>query len=86
MKETYTCSHKLTVPGIYVNEGTIEGNEGTGSKTSNKVEVAVNEPKFTIEKEQKLEGEAGLHEVETEGDVGETVDYKIIVKNTGNAA
>ena len=40
-EETYTCSHKLTSTGAYSNEATIEGSEGTGAKTSNKVEVEV---------------------------------------------
>ena len=36
-EQAYTCSHKLTSTGVYSNEATIEGNEGTGPETSNKV-------------------------------------------------
>ena len=44
--ETFTCEHLLTTVGRYTNTGTIEGNEGTGSKTSNEVVVNVpEEPK-----------------------------------------
>ncbi len=44
-EQTYTCSHKLTGTGTYSNEATIEGNEATGSETSNKVEVkAIEKP------------------------------------------
>ena len=58
-EESFTCSHMLTTVGTYTNEASIEGNEGTGTKTSNKVTAKVNaEPTFTIEKEQKIEGEA----------------------------
>ena len=59
-----------------------------GTKTSNKVEVEVPaKPSFTIEKLQKARRRSELHEVEADrGEVGETVDYEIIVKNTGNVA
>jgi uncharacterized repeat protein (TIGR01451 family) len=40
-EETYTCGHTLTAVGVYANEASIEGNEGTGTKTSNKVEAEV---------------------------------------------
>ena len=47
--------------GNYSNEASIEGNEGTGTKTSNKVTASVPaEPSFTIEKLQRLAGEALL--------------------------
>jgi hypothetical protein len=40
-EETFTCTHKLTSFVKYRNEASIEGNEGTGSKTSNSVTVAL---------------------------------------------
>ena len=56
-EESFTCSHKLAV-GTYTNEASIEGNEGSGKKTSNKVTAKVPaEPNFTIEKLQRIEGE-----------------------------
>ena len=87
-EETYTCHHELTAVGVYSNEATIEGNEGTGSETSNKVEVDVPaEPSFTIEKLQEIEGSnAGFTKSKLTGAIGQTVDYEIIVKNTGNVA
>ena len=85
-EETYTCSHELTATGVYTNSASIEGNEGTGNKTSNTVEAEVaSAPSFTIEKEQKLEGEAAYTKSKLSGaEVGATVDYRIVVKNTGN--
>ncbi len=86
-EQTYTCSHKLTATGVYVNEASIEGNEGTGSKTSNKVEVEVSaKPSFSIEKLQKIEGEASFTKSKLTGEIGQTVDYEIVVKNTGNTS
>jgi hypothetical protein len=38
-EESFACTHTLSAVGAYTNEATIEGNEGTGSKTSNKVTV-----------------------------------------------
>ena len=85
-EETYTCHHGLTAVGNYSNEATIEGNEGTGSETSNKVEVEVPaEPSFTIKKLQEIEGsKVGFTKSKLTGTIGETVDYEIVVKNTGN--
>ena len=37
----FTCTHKLTAPGNWINAATIEGNEGTGKKESNEVMVKV---------------------------------------------
>jgi uncharacterized repeat protein (TIGR01451 family) len=86
-EQVYTCSHVLDKVGKYTNEASITGNEGTGTKTSNKVTVNVpSEPSFTIEKQQRLKGEAGYTTSELTGEVGETVEYKIIVQNTGNTS
>ena len=71
--------------GTYTNEASIEGNEGTGTKTSNKVTTKVPaEPSFTIEKQQKIAGEGTFATSEVSGKLGQTVEYKVIVKNTGN--
>ncbi|MFZ1925148.1 MAG: choice-of-anchor Q domain-containing protein [Solirubrobacteraceae bacterium] len=40
-EETFTCTHKLTAFVKYSNEASIEGNEGTGTRTSNNVTVAL---------------------------------------------
>ena len=83
-EESFTCTHKLAV-GTYTNEASIEGNEGTGTKTSNKVTTTVaSEPTFSIEKQQRLKGEANYGTGELTGKLGQTVEYKIVVKNTGN--
>ncbi len=88
-EQVYTCSHKLVGVGVYSNEASIEGSEGTGTKTSNKVEVEVPaKPSFTIETLQELEGsKAGFTAAKLSGAlIGQTVDYKVVVKNTGNVA
>ena len=86
-EELFTCSHVLGAVGPYTNEASIEGNEGTGTKTSNKVTATVNaEPSFTINKEQKIAGEASYTAGEVTGKLNQTVEYKITVKNTGNVA
>ena len=86
-EELFTCTHTLSAVGSYVNEASIEGNEGTGTKTSNKATTKVPaEPSFTIAKEQKIEGEANYASAEKTGKSGQKVEYKVVVKNTGNVA
>ena len=43
-------------------------------------------PEFTIEKLQRLEGEATFTKSELIGSIGQTVEYEIVVRNTGNTA
>ena len=84
-EESFTCSHTLTSAGTYTNEASIEGNEGTGTKTSNKVTVKIPaKPAYTIEKLQRLAGESAYNKNELSGKFGQKVEYKIVVKNTGN--
>ena len=45
---------------------------------------APEEPSFTIEKQQRVKGEAAYTTAELPGKIGQVVEYKIIVKNTGN--
>ena len=83
-EESFTCTHVLAV-GTANNEATIEGNEGTGTKTSNKVTVKVPaNPAYTIEKQQRIAGEPFFTVSELTAELGETVEYQIIVNNTGN--
>jgi hypothetical protein len=85
---TYTCSHLLTTPGSLINEASVEGRPEAGrpiEKTSNPVEVVTlkGHGYYTIEKLQRLsEGEAFTTAPLT-GSMGETVQYEIIVTNTG---
>ena len=84
-EESFTCTHKLAAVGSYSNEASIEGNEGTGKQTSDKVTTkALAEPSYTIEKLQKISGESSYATAEKTGKLGQTVEYKIVVKNTGN--
>jgi uncharacterized repeat protein (TIGR01451 family) len=87
---TYTCSHKLTATGAYLNTAAVTGDTVGGhplEQTSNTVEVTAAPPPapaFTIEKLQELEGGGGFTTAPLSAFVGQTVDYEIIVKNTGN--
>ncbi len=68
--ETFTCEHTLAEADkpVYKNTASIEG--GKETKTSNTVEVEINTPKFEVIKEQRIKGEARLHDGETEGRSG----------------
>ena len=57
-------------------------------KESNKVEVGVEPetPEFLIHKEQRFHGETGYTTAKLTGKIGQTVEYKITVENTGNVA
>jgi hypothetical protein len=88
----YTCSHKLAEPGSYTNEATVTGTSPGGKTvtlTSNQVvievpkPVVIKEPSFTVEKFQEING-SGFTTKPLTGLVGETVDYEIVVRNTGN--
>jgi uncharacterized repeat protein (TIGR01451 family) len=91
---TYTCDHVLTSVGSYVNEATVTGNTVGGkprTQTSNQVVVTtgvkklvVPEPGFTIEKRQRIGGGTSFTTASLTGTVGSTVEYEIVVKNTGN--
>ena len=83
---TWTCEHTLTATGEYTNVAVVEGNEEP--KESNEVVVEVPAaPNFTIEKLQEIAGSGGgFTKNELTGKVGQVVDYRIIVTNTGNTA
>ena len=86
-EESFTCTHGLINTGTYSNEASIEGNEGTGTRVSNKVSVKVStKAAYTITKEQRIKGESSYTTSELSGEVGQIVEYKIIVKNTGNVS
>jgi hypothetical protein len=82
--ETFTCEHTLTTPDqIWSNEVTVQS--GEVSEDSNAVFVrTIEEPEFTIEKLQALEGAGGeFTKGELTGKLGQTIDYEIAVANTG---
>jgi uncharacterized repeat protein (TIGR01451 family) len=90
---TYTCSHVLTEVGSYSNSATVTAKRapagGGGSPvthTSNTVVVNVPpEPSFSITKLQEIAGSnAGFTMSPLVGEVGQTVNYEIVVTNTGN--
>jgi len=87
---TYTCTHLLTSAGIYTNEATVTGTapgEAPLTQTSNQVVVEVTTSLFTIEKLQRIaESEAGYTTAPLTGAIGQTIEYEIVVKNTGLAA
>ena len=85
--ETYTCNHELIAVGSYSNEASDHRQRRRRAarpptRCSSNVPA---EPSFTIEKLQEIEGSgAGFTKSKLTGKVGETVDYEIVVKNTGN--
>ncbi len=90
---TYTCAHALSATGSYANDATVTATTVGGSPltlTSNQVVVEVPAalpPAFTIEKLQRIAGTAGgFTAAPVAGTVGQTVEYEIVVKNTGNVA
>ena len=88
---TYTCSHVLTSVGSYVNEAIVTGSSADGTRvthTSNQVVVDVpSEPGLTIEKLQEISGVGtAFTSAPLTGKLDQTVDYEIIVANTGNEA
>ncbi|HEV2981059.1 MAG TPA: hypothetical protein VGX51_06475 [Solirubrobacteraceae bacterium] len=93
-KTTYTCTHVLTSLNTYENDGTITATPPSGdgapiTHTSNTVVVTLTQsaPAFSIEKLQKIEGSSGsFTSSPLSGEVGQTVDYEIVVKNTGNTS
>ena len=92
----YTCSHVLKTVGTYTNEATVTGNTVGGrqlTQTSNQVVVSVSavnpvkpEPSFTIEKRQRIGSTTTFTTATVTGPVGSTVEYEVILKNTGNVS
>jgi hypothetical protein len=82
----YTCEHVLSATGEYTNSACVNASPPEGAPInhcSNIVIVNVpHEPAFTIEKLQKIEGPFTSSPLS--GKLGQTVDYEIIVHNTGN--
>ncbi|HWX97772.1 MAG TPA: hypothetical protein VNZ01_13105 [Solirubrobacteraceae bacterium] len=89
---TYTCSHVLTEVGSYGNSATDTANAppryGVPPITHSSNTVVVNvpaDPGFSIAKLQEIAGSnAGFTESPLTGEVGQTVNYEIVVTNTGN--
>jgi uncharacterized repeat protein (TIGR01451 family) len=92
----YRCTHVLEAVGSYTNRAEVSGvpPAGDGSpitQASNTVVVevplppALPTPAFTLEKLQQIAGAGGSYtSSQLTGVVGQTVDYEIVVKNTGN--
>jgi hypothetical protein len=86
---TYTCEHVLNRGGEYTNAATVTGTPEGGTPithTSNTVVVNVAvDPAYTIEKLQRIKN--GVEPFTTSpmtAGLKETMEYEIIVKNTGN--
>src|SRR5439155_1095834 len=86
---TYSCSHVLSTPGVYTNVAT-QTAEGAGkelTRTSNEVEAeAKREPGFETKKEQRIEGEPAYTTAKLQAKLGQKVEYRISVKDTGNTS
>src|SRR4029077_14265877 len=93
---TYTCTHVLNAAdqkaGYHENCASATatppaGQGGPITHPSNCVVVKVPTPEFTIRKLQQIDGSGKSFTTETlSSEIGKTVDYQIIVANTGNVA
>ena len=86
----YDCSHTLTSAGKWLNTATVEGLPPSGGqigRESNTVEVEVPAPQresaFTVDKLQRIAGEGSFTHSPLTSTVGRTVEYEIVVQNTG---
>ncbi len=82
---TFTCEHTLAKAGeSWTNQVTVQS--GSVQEASNAVEaMAAEEPEFTIQKSQRVEGtETPFTGEELTAKLGQTIDYQIVVSNTGN--
>jgi hypothetical protein len=90
-KTVYTCSRKLTESGFYKNIASVTGTPEGGkaiAAVSNEVVVAVSaKPQFEVSKLQEVAGTTtGYTGSVLSATVGQTIDYEIVVKNTGGVA
>jgi uncharacterized repeat protein (TIGR01451 family) len=96
-KTTYTCTRVLESPGPHLNTAEVHGDPPYGdgnpvSSTSNTVTVETSSlpanptPAFSIEKLQRIQGGSGSYTTSelTGATIGQTVEYEIVVTNTGN--
>ncbi len=95
---TYRCTHVLTEAGSYTNKAEVsgippeyEGHPGLPvTSTSNTVVTEVPEPSLTpepgmsVEKLQEIVGSGSYTTAPITGQIGQIVQYEIIIKNTGN--
>ncbi len=85
----YTCSRKLIESGTYTNVAYISATDEDGTtieKESGTVTTTVAaKPHYEVAKLQEIAGsKAGFTSATLTASVGQTVDYEILVKNTGN--
>jgi hypothetical protein len=89
----YTCAHTLDEAdqsaGSYANTAAVTGTPPAGegapvTGTSNTVVVRVPWPAFSVEKLQQIAGDGSYTTVPVIGLIGQTVDYEILVANTGD--
>jgi hypothetical protein len=88
---TYTCSRLLDETGTFTNQAEVTGVTVGGtplSKPSNVVQVTVTEPPrpaFVLEKQQRIGG-GDYSPLPLRGEVGQTVEYEMVARNTGNTS
>jgi hypothetical protein len=93
---TYLCRHVLGEAGTYTNTAEVSGIPPSGDgqpvlETSNTVVVQTPAPPtapapgFSIEKLQQIAGSSSPYtSSQLSGQVGQTIDYEILITNTGN--
>ena len=92
----YTCQHVLASVGKYINEASVTATPPGGpavTESSLRVEVTVGPPPaaaavvvgFTVGKRQRVGGAGDFTAAPLAATVGQTVEYEIVVSNTGSA-
>src|SRR5438045_1862401 len=87
---TYSCSHVLSSTGVYTNVAT-QTAEGAGKELTRTSKIGrascrATEQGSEIKKEQRIEGEQAYTTATLPGKLGQKVEYRISVKDTGNTS
>ena len=89
---TYTCNHKLASTGDYTNQASVDGTPpGGGAIPGESQQVVVHVDSapvvgMSVDKLQRVGGSGEFTKEPLAASVGQTVEYQIVVHNTGNAS
>src|SRR5204863_419169 len=82
---TWTCEHKLTATGKYTHAAAVKRTEDVTKEQTCALPIYATglTSAMTIEKLQRIGSSGSFVKTELPAKVGETVEYQVIVKNTG---